>query len=326
MLRQYRLMLRALVATTAARARRGPLRPSWPFGFEVIFDFLKRDWATLWRSPPPAIRAYVDGQTRSTAAIRAVERRSEQLAGVPAEWFAPRDRPARRGVVLYFPGGSYIFGSTVSHRDPLARLTLATGLRTLALNYRRAPEHPFPAALNDALAAYRALLAQGTDPRDVVLAGESAGGNLALVTLLELVRAGAPVPRAGVLLSPWLDLSCSGASMTTNARFDWGNREMLMFQAREFAGAADLRDPRVSPFYADLSGLPPLLLQVGGCEILLDQCTALAARAAAAGVDLALDVVSEMPHAPYFFSPYAPGGARALQSIAAFVRARIGDG
>jgi acetyl esterase/lipase len=320
MLRIQSLMLRALVATMAGRARRGPLRASWPFRFEVIFRFLKLDWTTLWRKPPTEIRAYLDAVARLTPASWAADRRPERAAGLPAEWFSPKGGPRGEGVVLYFPGGSYIFGSTATHRDAIASLAVATGLRVLAVDYRRAPEHPYPAAPDDALAAYRWLLAEGVDPRRIVLAGESAGGNLALVTLIELSRRGEPLPAGALIISPWLDMESSGASMETNAPCDWGSREMLLFQARQYAGGADLRDPRLSPLHAELRGLPPVFLQVGECEILLDQCKAFAARALAAGVELTLNVVPEMPHAPYFFAAHAPAAARALEALAAFAR------
>ena len=223
-------------------------------------------------------------------------------------------------VLLYLHGGSYLFGSVRdTHADLMARLALATGLPTLGLDYRLAPEHPYPAARQDALAGYEWLMARGVAAERIVLAGDSAGGNLALALLLELRARKRPLPRAALLMSPWVDLACRRPSMTRNADYDFGTQAMLLAQARLFAGSLTLEDPRISVIDAELDSLPPLLIQVGGAELLEDECRELCDRARAAGVSATLDVLRDMPHAGQLFAAYAPEGARAIARASEFV-------
>ncbi len=240
-----------------------------------------------------------------------------------AAWFSP---PGAAGapVVLYLRGGSYLFGSLRTHGDLLARLALATGARVLGIEYRLAPEHPYPAALEDAQTADRWLLDQGIAPDQIALAGESAGGNLAAVALIALRDAGAPLPACGVLISPWVDLAGTHPSRQANDPYDYGPPKMLLAQARDFAGGVAREDPRISPVHADLRGLPPLFVQVGDIELLADEARAFADRARAAGVDVTLDVLPDMPHAMPLFAAFVAGGRHAIDDIAGFVRPRIG--
>src|SRR5215510_2471576 len=211
-----------------------------------------------------------------------IERVSAPVA--PAEWLRPPSAVAGR-VVLYLHGGGYVIGSPRSHRHLAAAIASASAAIALVLDYRLAPEHPFPAAVDDAVVAYHWLLDQGIAPGHIVVAGDSAGGGLTVATLLALRDRGRPLPAGGVCISPWVDLTCSGASYTTRAERDpIVKRESVVEMARAYLGRTDAKTPLASPLHADLRGLPPLLIQVGGDEVLLDDSTQLAGQAKAAGV------------------------------------------
>ena len=213
-----------------------------------------------------------------------------EAAGVSAEWVLPPYTPDDR-VVLYLHGGCYAAGSIDTHRDLITRLASAASTRILGLNYRLAPAHPFPAALDDTVAAYRWLLELGLDASRIALAGDSAGAGLALAATLKLRGDGIPLPAALACISPWVDLAVAGPSMETNASNDpIVSRPMLLGWAKLYLGDHDPRTPLASPLYADLRGLPPLLIQVGSAEVLLDDATRLAERASAAGVNATLEV------------------------------------
>jgi epsilon-lactone hydrolase len=213
---------------------------------------------------------------------------------------------------VYLHGGGWTIGGLDSHDRMCRRLAEGSGAAVLAIDYRLAPEHPFPAQLDDALAAYRWLLESGVDPMKVVVAGESAGGGLTLSLLLTLREKGLPLPAAAVCVSPWTDLEMRGESMTTNARFDYISREVLRVFAGRFVGARDLRNPLANAQHADLRGLPPMLILAGGAEVLLDDARALAARAREAGVDVTLEIEPDMVHAWVVFGMFE----RAKASIA----------
>lgn len=244
--------------------------------------------------------------------------------GVQAEWTrTPAADPSR--VILFLHGGGYVAGSIQSHRHMLAQAGREAGTRTLALAYRLAPEHPFPAALDDALTGYRFLLAQGFRPENIVLAGESAGGGLAIATLVSLRDAGTALPACAWCSSPWADLEMSGGTMETKSGVD------PLIQApylRELAAAyLDGQDPRMplaSPIHADLRGLPPLLIQAGSDETLLDDAIRLAGVAAAADVRTTLQVWPHMIHAWHLFYTELADGRRSLAEMGAFVRATLG--
>lgn len=253
-----------------------------------------------------------------------LEVEARELAGRPCEWLR---NPGHRGehVLLYLHGGGYVMGSCASHRGLASRLALACGLAAVVPAYRLAPEHPFPAGLDDAVAVYHALLASGLDARRIVLGGDSAGGGLTLATLLALRDAGAPLPAAAVLLSPFTDLTCSGETLTTRAAIDpWLDPIFFDPLSRLYAGRHDRAEPLVSPLLGDLRGLPPLCIHVGDQEVLLSDSTRLAERARAAGVDVTLEVWPELWHVFQFFAPILPEAQRSLDQLAAFVRARLG--
>jgi monoterpene epsilon-lactone hydrolase len=240
--------------------------------------------------------------------------------GVPAEWIVAPGAAEYR-VLLYLHGGGYVMGSINTHREMVARLSKAAGVRGLALDYRLAPENPFPAAVEDATKAYRWLLAQGIKPAHVVVAGDSAGGGLTLATLLALRDAKDPLPAAGVCISPWTDMEGAGASMKTRAQADpVVQLEGLLGMAKLYLGDKDPKTPLAAPLHADFRGLPPLLIQVGDAETLLDDATRVAERAKTAGVKVDLEVWPEMIHVWHLFAPILPEGQQAIEKIGQFIR------
>jgi acetyl esterase/lipase len=250
---------------------------------------------------------------------RLEERYGQGDAPLRGEWLLP-DKPSGT-TILYLHGGGYYFCSPATHRGLAFPLERRSGARTFSLDYRLAPENPFPAALDDALAAYRKLVADGTPPASIVIAGDSAGGGLALATLLALRDAGDPLPAGAAVFAPWTDLAATGASMTTNDGRD------PMFYGKAFApagelyvGDADVRNPYVSPLYGRFDGLPPLLIQVGDTEVLLDDSTRVAEKARAAGVSVELEIWPKMPHVFQILAPFVPEANRALERAAGFVR------
>lgn len=239
--------------------------------------------------------------------------------GVDGEWISPDDAPLEKAI-LYFHGGGFRLGSVSSHRDLIAQIACAGGRRVLAINYRLAPEHRFPAALDDALAAYDWMRGQGLQPDDIAFAGDSAGGNLALAAMLALRERGLPLPVAAVLMSPWTDLAATGASYVTRADADpIHQRPMILALARNYLGEhGDPCHPLASPLYADLSGLPPLLIQVGDRETVRDDSAVLAEKARAAGVEVDLQVWDGMIHVFQMFAEI-PEAHQAITSIAGFL-------
>ncbi len=233
----------------------------------------------LHGAPVEQRRAAMEAATQFFPVPDDVTREPVDAGGVPAEWIAaPGAAPER--VIYHLHGGSYVIGSINSHRELISRLSRAAGARALAIDYRLAPENPFPAAVEDATTAYRWLLSTGVDPARVVIAGDSAGGGLTVAALLALRDAGDPLPAAAVCLSPWVDMEGLGESMTTKAELDPViQSEKVLEGAKAYLAGADPRTPLAAPLYADLTGLPPLLIQVGSSETLVDDATRLAGRA-----------------------------------------------
>jgi monoterpene epsilon-lactone hydrolase len=243
--------------------------------------------------------------------------------GVPAEWVTvPGVTP--ECVILYLHGGGYVAGSIRSHCELASRLSKAAAARVLLIGYRLAPEYPHPAAVDDATAAYRWLLSRGVAPGRIVVAGDSAGGGLTVATLVALRAAGQPLPAAGVCISPWVDLEGIGDSMTSKAAVDPIIRvDGLKRMAGMYLSGLDPRTPLAAPLYAELSGLPPLLIQVGSAEMLLDDAARLAERARKVGVDVTLEVWDDMIHVWHVFATLLPEARQAIDSIGAFIRGRV---
>ncbi len=246
--------------------------------------------------------------------------------GVPAEWVTAAGITGERAV-LFFPGGAYHIGTLATLRRLLALVSAAAQARVLSVGYRLAPEHPFPAAVHDALTAYRWLLARGIAARQIAIAGNSSGGGLALALLVALCDAGEPVPAAAVAISPWTDMEMTGESRRTRAAAD---RMITPDGVKEAAGwylaGQDPRHPYASPVHADLQGLPPILIHVGDAEILLDDSTRFAARARAAGVEVTLEVWDDMPHCWHTFAGLLPEADQAVERIGRWLQERIPTG
>ena len=244
--------------------------------------------------------------------------------GVTSEWVTAEGASDSR-VVLYFHGGGYIIGSPRTHRAMMSHLSRDSAARVLALDYRLAPEHPFPAPVEDSVAAYRWLLNEGFDPARIALGGDSAGGGLTVAALVQIRYLGLPMPAAGVCVSPWVDMEGLGESMETRAKADpMVGKENLMISAKTYLGGADPRAPLAAPLYADLRGLPPLLIQVGDSEVLLDDSTRLAGVAREAGVEVQMDVWDDMIHVWHVFAPILPEGKQAIKQAGDFIKKHTG--
>ncbi|MGW7536089.1 alpha/beta hydrolase [Amycolatopsis sp. NPDC054798] len=245
------------------------------------------------------------------------------LAGRPAVLVEPRGEP-RPGTILYFHGGSFSLGSPHTAMALTANLVQRTGIRALSLDYRLAPEHPFPAGIEDCLAAYRSLL-EDTGPSSIVFAGDSAGGGLSVTTTLAARDAGLPVPAGIVAFSPGLDHTRTGASMVTKEDRDpFFTRESMGRTGELYLAGADPAQPLLAPaVHADLTGFPPILLQVGTNEILLDDSVRLAERARAADVDVILDVTADVPHVFQTFTDTLDEANQALDRAALFIKQRL---
>ncbi|MER6358837.1 alpha/beta hydrolase [Streptomyces sp. NPDC001634] len=263
--------------------------------------------AMLTAAPVPA-----DVQTEPTA-----------LGGVPAlrvriEGTVPA------ATIVHFHGGCYAVGSPETSLNLVANLARRTAAEVISVDYRLTPEHRYPAAVDDALTAYRALLDAGGEPLRIAVAGESAGAGLAMATLLAARRAGLPQPAAALLLSPWVDLTQSGRSLESKAEVDPSmTATALRVRAADYLGDVDPRGELASPALADLRGLPPMLVQAGSHEVLLDDAVRLAARAADSDVDVILDVVAGAPHVFQAFAAVLDEAAAALDRAAAFLRDRL---
>jgi acetyl esterase/lipase len=240
--------------------------------------------------------------------------------GVRAEWTTtPND--ARDAALMYLHGGGYVIGSLDSHRHLVAEAGRACGVAALALDYRLAPEHPFPAAVDDALAGYRFLLGRGLAPGRIAIAGDSAGGGLVVSAMVAIRDAGLPQPACGWCISPWVDMEAAGETMTSRAASDpTVQRAGILDMARLYLNGADPRSPLASPIHADLEGLAPLMIQVGACETLLDDALALAKVAGAADVRVDLQIWPEMIHVWHLFHPELKAGSEAIKAGGAFVR------
>jgi acetyl esterase/lipase len=271
----------------------------------------------------PEMRASMASMLGNVQLPAGVIREPRDVNGVPAEWVSMPGASADR-VVLYFHGGGYVLGSIATHRELAARISAASGARCLVIDYRLGPEHRFPAAVDDAVKAYRWLLDAGYSPSHIAFAGDSAGGGLTMATLLAVREAKLPLPATGVCISPWVDLEGTGASMTTKAAEDpIVQKGPLDLLAAHYVGSGDKRAPLASPLYADLRGLPPLLIQVGSAETLLDDSTRLTEKLRAAKVDVELEIWPDMIHVWHAFG-MLPEARDAVERIGKHLRKRLG--
>jgi acetyl esterase/lipase len=246
--------------------------------------------------------------------------------GVPAEWAIPAGADATR-VLLYLHGGGYSVGSIVSHRKLVGHLAKAAGVRGLSVAYRLAPENPFPAGLDDAVTAYAWLLGDGIAAAHIGIGGDSAGGGLALATALALRERGMPAPAGLVLLSPWTDLASTGESLKTNI-----GKDLLIRGVNDdapgvtsYAGDNDVKNPLISPLYADFSDFPPFIVHVGGDELLLDDSTRLAEWASAGGCEVTIEIWPEMQHVFQIAAGNIPEADEAVAKLGAWLSKRLQD-
>jgi len=251
-----------------------------------------------------------------------VKEEAVDAGGVPGVWFTPPGTREGRAI-LYLHGGGYVLGSVATHRSLIARMASVSGVRCLGLDYRLAPEHPFPAAIEDACGAYRWLRESGIPADGIILAGDSAGGGLVLGALVALRDAAEPLPAAGICLSPLTDLEGTGDSARGDIDDPMVEVGGIATMAEAYLQGADARDPRAAPLYADFSGFPPLLIQVGTREVLLDDSTRVAARAREAGVQVDLDRGEGLIHVWQIY-PHLPESKQAVERIGRYVGERLG--
>lgn len=272
------------------------------------------------RADPTRMRRRINAWSHllGTAGGTTVQRGT--IEQVPAEWLTPK-QVADGKLLLYLHGGGYVMGGCGTHRQLVSYIGKAAGIRALLPEYRLAPEHPFPAALDDSLAIYRSLLRDGFLPGDIVIGGDSAGGGLAVATLIALRDAGDPLPAAACLLSPWLDLTGSGESMVANADSDpWFEPGHLPLLAEKYCRAEEMANPLVSPVFADLTGLPRLYIQACADEILLSDSTRIAEKGRAAGIEVELDLYTGLWHVFQAFARQVPESREAVVRLGAYMR------
>ena len=242
---------------------------------------------------------------------------------IPAAWIIPA-KANTDIVMLYLHGGGYAVGSVNTHKALISKIAKKAGVAALAIDYRLAPEHPFPAAIDDAISAYDFLLEQNYLPQNIFIAGDSAGGGLTIATLIALKELGRPMPATAVCLSPWTDLAVTGASVTEKAHLDPMIVGYLLSEwAARYAGDTPTNHPLISPLYANLSGLPPMLIQVGTDEVILDDSTRFAKKAREQGTDVTLDVWDGMIHVWQYLWYVIPEANEAIKQIAAYVNTKI---
>lgn len=291
---------------------------------------LYKGWVAAMAADPAMpldeLRRMFDHWGDITAEPGGVDAIEVDAGGVPALWVVPKGCAADR-VLLCTHGGGYVTGSMYTHRKVFGHIAKAVGCRALVVHYRRAPESVHPGPVDDAVASYRWLLEkEGIAPGHIALTGDSAGGGLAITTLLRAREQGLPMPAATMPLSPWADMEATGSTFEANAEKDvLVSRDIIKAMAGTFLGAAgDPRDPLASPIHADLKGLPPIYIQVGADETLLDDSRRLAENARQAGVEVALDVFPDMQHVFHFLAGVAPEADDAIAKLAAWVRPRLG--
>jgi len=276
-------------------------------------------------TPVEKLRSTQEENAKRTRLPGNILKQPVTAGGVAAEWIHPQEAPKEK-VLFYLHGGAYVMGSCNTHRAMVAHIARACGMRGLLLDYRLAPEHPYPAAVDDSISAYHWLLCNGIEARNIIIAGDSAGGGLALASLVSLRDGGYPLPAAAVCITAWTDLAGTGESLKTRAKVDPRLTLRELSLGSHYVGNNDPRHPLISPLYADLHGLPPLLIHAGSDDMLLNDSTRLADRAKSAGVDVTLEVWDRMWHVFHLHAPRLPEAQSAIGAIGTFGRQRIGKG
>jgi monoterpene epsilon-lactone hydrolase len=322
--------LRALQAPIAAvigrRLTAGKAHPAWSFSYEVAVEVTRR----FMQAGVDAVRAgkplpEAAGLSRGSPPGMRVALSEETLAGRPTEVHTPSGHAASGATVLYWHGGGYYSCSPRTHRDLIAAIAHASGARCVVPSYPLAPAQPFPASLDTAVACYRALLASGVSPQQLVVSGDSAGGGLTLALLLTLRDAGDALPRAVVLLSPWVDLEVTGASIHAHARYDYLSPDLVEQASRWYAGAESRRHPLISPIHADLRGLPPMFVLTGGIELFRSENELFVERLRAAGVQVTHEIAEHAVHVYAVFGSVSEESRQATRRIGEFVREQAGS-
>lgn len=316
------LNLHFVAAAQIVSARRflhGPRRPGWSWLFESTIQLLRNNAPKGSQITAAQVRALMEHVVHLPLGAHVAIQPALELP-VPGEWVTAGPVKEEQ-LVLFLHGGGYVSGSPRSYRSLTAAIAQACGMRVLALDYRLAPEHPFPAALEDVCQVYQWLLAHKIQPQNIVVVGDSAGGGLAIAALTHLHDMGVPMPSAAVCISPWLDLSMSCDSIRLNNEFDYLNPNLVAACARMYLSGLDPTTPLASPLYAKLHGLPPLLIQVGSAELFCDEARNFAQAAREANVDVQLEVWEEMVHDWHMLHWLEPKAQAAIAKIGAYVKA-----
>lgn len=302
----------------------GPRLPTWSLRAELLAEVLRRESARAVAAEPHRVRGRLERLSARTPVARGVSVERQPLGRLPAEWHHPESWDAAADpTLLYLHGGGYVLGSPATHRLLMSRIARAAKARVVGIEYRLAPEAPFPAAVEDAEHAVETLLEDLRIPAQrLAIGGDSAGGGLTVATLIRRQQRGLSQPGAAALLSPWVDLTCNGRSIRDHARLDYLPPEGIPRFARLYAGATALDHPLVSPAHGDLAGLAPMLIQAGGAEALLSEIERFAARAQDAGVEVELEVWPGMIHVWHAFGRMIPQSRPAITEIGRFLRER----
>ena len=322
-------VLGVVFVVSLRRLFKGRKHPAWSWRMEWLAEAVRHLMSRAGLDSIAARRGSGGQQGQQAGAERELRggirwRRSE-IAGLRCEIHTPPGWNEQQATVLYLHGGGYVTCSPATHRDLVSRIAKASGARCVVPNYRKAPKHPFPAAIDDALACYRALLDEGVNPERLVVGGDSAGGGLSLALMLRLREQGDPLPCAAFLLSPWVDLELTGTSIDSNAPYDYLSRARLEEASGYYLAGHDRRDPLVSAVFADLTGLPPLLVQSGDAELFYDENCRFVERARAAQVSVDHEVAPGMIHVYPVFAPVLEQARQAIATIANFVRTQAGS-
>lgn len=251
-----------------------------------------------------------------------VEAKPTVIEGIKAEWLVPAGADPEK-LIFYIHGGGYVSGSCSDHRSFVSKFASFTGVSNLIFEYRLAPEHKYPAAVEDSVKVYKWLLASGFKPENIIIAGESAGGGLTLATLLYLKDKNIPLPKAGVAISPWTDLSCQGQSYKTKNKVSPAPLNSWHVFAQHYAGEASITNPYISPLFGDLKGLPPLFINAGMDDELFDDGRAFAEKARVAGVDITFRAGEKMLHCYPLLAPMFPEATEAMSEITAFIKKQL---
>lgn len=314
----------AAIGTVLLRRATGRrAHPSWTLPYEVAVDLVRRFMANGFNELKSGQPASEDAVPRNPVTASRVALTKQPLATRPAEVHTPIGAAPDAATFLYWHGGGYVSCSPRTHRDMLSSIAYVSGARVIAPTYPMAPDAPYPAAVDTAVECYRALLASGVAPERLIVGGDSAGGGLTLAMLLRLRESGEPMPRAAVLLSPWVDLEATGESVQGNAPYDYLTPQLLEAGSRWYAGSESLRHPHISPIHAELHGLPPTLVLTGGLELFKSENDAFVAKLQAAGVPVAHEVTENVVHVNALLAIVSREARAAIRRIGAFVRESV---